>query len=150
MPSASIYRLLYISTASHEMSDAELNEILEPARAFNAANNISGMLLYVERQFVQYLEGNPFVVRSLYRRIEQDPRHTGVMRLLWSEVPRRVFADWSMGFKHVDQSAAQPIEGAIDLCRRSLREAIPPEAPGEIVTFMESFYRTGQGLRDFG
>lgn len=149
-PSEPVYRLMYMSTAVRDMRDAELEEILKAARDFNQTQDISGMLLYSERQFVQYLEGTEFAVESLYKKIARDPRHTGVIRLFSGPYPRRIFPDWCMGFQHYDKAGEIPIKGAIDLCLTSVREAIPPDAPEEIIVFMENFYLNSKRLREHG
>ncbi len=141
---------MYMSTAPHDMSDAELEKILATARAFNPTKGITGLLLYVERQFLQYLEGDEAAVEALYKSIEKDRRHSGVMRLFSGDYERRVFEDWSMGFQRVAPSAQKTIEGAIDLCRQSVRDSMPANAPNEITMFMESFYRNSVGLRAHG
>lgn len=150
LTSSPVYRLMYMSSAHHDMSDAELEKILATARAFNPTQGITGLLLYVERQFLQYLEGDERAVEALYKSIEKDPRHSGVMRLFSGDYDRRIFGDWSMGFERIAPVSTKQIEGAIDLCQQSVRESVPPEAPNEIAMFMESFYRNSMGLRGHG
>lgn len=144
-----IYHLMYISTAKHEMDDEELESILSVARARNSESGISGLLLYVERHFLQYLEGEQEAVEKLYRNIEKDDRHSGTMRLFAGLRDRRVFAGWSMGFHRLDKKEEPALSGAIDLCENSVRDALPKEAPEEIAIFMESFYRSSMGLRGY-
>ena len=55
-----------------------------------------------------------------------------------------------MGFEHHDKAGEAPIAGAIDLCRQSVREAMPEGAPEEIVLFMENLYRDSKGLGALG
>ncbi|NIA70760.1 BLUF domain-containing protein [Pelagibius litoralis] len=144
-----VYRLMYLSAAKHEMGAEELETILSTARNANAAKGITGMLLYVERQFLQYLEGEQEAVETLYRNIEKDPRHSGVIRLFAGPCARRVFADWSMGYHHCNAKEQEAAIGIIDLCRRSVRDVLPAETPEEIVAFMESFYRNSHSRRRF-
>lgn len=131
-----------MSTAHPNTGAGDIEAILTAARAFNPSRNITGMLLYVEGQFLQYLEGEEAAVEALYDKIEKDRRHSGVMRLFASDCPRRGFEDWSMGFRSIDRDALKSVEGVIDLCRQSVREAVPSGAPEEITLFMESFYRS--------
>lgn len=145
-----VYRLMYMSIAGHDMSDAELEQVLVEARDFNKAENIGGMLLYSERRFVQYLEGDDFAVESLYRRIEKDPRHHDVTRLFSGFYPRRIFGCWYMGFQHLEGGENRRVQGAIDLCTTAVRDAIPPDAPEEIIVFMQNFYLNSGSLLDHG
>lgn len=137
-----------MSTVCDKTSDADIQDILATAQRFNASVGITGMLLCVERQFLQYLEGDEQAVESLYERIAKDPRHSGVMRLFCGRYPRRVFEGWSMGFQQAGKEKPKALQGAIDLCRQSVGELVPSEAPAEITTFMQSFYRNSMGLRD--
>lgn len=134
-----------MSTAKREMTAADIEDLLLVARDKNAVNGITGMLLYVERQFLQYLEGEQQAVESLYRSILGDVRHSGVILLLSGPSPRRVFADWLMGYHRLNNNEQKNIAGAIDLCQTSLGKAIPSKAPEEIAGFMESFYRNSLG-----
>lgn len=139
---------MYISTSKQDMSGQELEAILSVARENNTGLGISGLLLYVERHFLQYLEGEQSVVEELYRHIEKDDRHSGLMRLFAGLYDRRIFTDWSMGFHRLDKDEQAQLSGAIDLCKNSVRDTLPEEAPEEIAIFMESFYRNSLGLRD--
>lgn len=49
--------LVYVSTASHHLSDAEISHLLGRARARNAHELVTGVLLYSHGNFMQYLEG---------------------------------------------------------------------------------------------
>ncbi len=140
---------MYMSTSKREMGQQELDSILAVARDRNPKLGVSGLLLYVERHFLQYLEGEQEAVENLYRHIEKDDRHSGVMRLFAGLYDRRIFADWSMGFHRLDQDEKAALSGAIDLSQNSVRDTLPPEAPEEITIFMESFYRSSLGLRDY-
>ncbi|WP_422367770.1 BLUF domain-containing protein [Pelagibius sp.] len=139
---------MYISTSKQAMGEQELEAILSVAREKNIDLGVSGLLLYVDRHFLQYLEGEQGVVEDLYRHIEKDERHSGVMRLFAGLYDRRIFTDWSMGFHRLSEDEQAELSGAIDLCKNSVRDTLPEEAPEEIVIFMESFYRTSKGLRD--
>ena len=52
-----MYQLVYVSTASRAMSDADLNEILDVSRRKNRERDVTGVLLYLDRGFLQVLEG---------------------------------------------------------------------------------------------
>lgn len=144
-----VYRLLYLSAAKREMKTEDLHAILSTARDRNADAGITGLLLYVERQFLQYLEGEQKAVEALFERIEADPRHSGVMRLLSGTCGQRVFSDWSMGYQPLEADERDCVCGLIDLCKHSMRDRLPTDAPEEIVTLIESFYKNSLGLRDY-
>ena len=94
-----LHLLRYQSTAQLSLTDKDLQALLTKARAFNKLNQISGMLLYRAGQFVQVLEGEEDVLRSLYNKIACDPRHTNVLKLADEPLHQRGFAGWSMAYR---------------------------------------------------
>ncbi|HEX5803864.1 MAG TPA: BLUF domain-containing protein [Azospira sp.] len=94
--------IVYVSAATHPMSDAELEALLHKAREHNACHGISGLLLYGDGNFMQLLEGPPDEVAALYGRIQRDPRHHMVTTVLEEPDLPREFADWSMAYRRVD------------------------------------------------
>jgi len=93
-----IIKLVYCSRASELPSPMQLDELLGTARSFNAAHNVSGILLYKDGSFFQYLEGEREVVEALFERIKRDKRHYAVRLLLSNPINERVFNNWQMGF----------------------------------------------------
>lgn len=91
-------RLIYFSSATRDLPDAELVELLATSRRNNAALGITGALLHHDRQFVQVLEGPDAEVRSLFDRISQDPRHAAIGMVDSARVTQRIFADFTMGW----------------------------------------------------
>lgn len=98
-----IVQLVYASTATRPLSDAELVELLDQARANNTAQDITGMLLYHDGSFIQAMEGPPSAVLDLYAKITRDPRHHDERLIYTLEQDHRSFGDWSMGFHHLDR-----------------------------------------------
>jgi hypothetical protein len=93
-----LYELIYVSLATREMSRADLTELLDQSRRKNARLNITGLLVYHQKEFMQLLEGNKDDIFSLYDTICQDERNTQ-NHLLWDgPIQQRSFADWSMAF----------------------------------------------------
>ena len=95
--------LVYVSSISRRFVVADLQEILHRSRENNARADITGLLLYRDGQFIQNLEGPEDAVDRLYRKIRSDPRHHRVRTVLRSPLDVRLFADWSMGFRNVDE-----------------------------------------------
>ncbi len=96
-----MFSLLYVSSATHLFSDAELVELLDQSREKNARLGITGMLLYKDGNFMQALEGPEGAVLELYSTIQDDARHHHVLELLRRQVEEREFASWSMGFQNL-------------------------------------------------
>ena len=91
--------LVYVSSAVELFSDAALNELLEKSRTNNSARGVTGLLLYKEGNFMQFLEGPKEQVLEVMNKVKADPRHRGVIVLLQEEHEGREFEEWSMGFK---------------------------------------------------
>jgi len=100
-----LYELIYTSGATRELTGVELARLLLAARRANAAQDVSGILLYDAGSFLQVLEGERAIVEALYDRIKRDPRHARVRTLLERTIEKRQFRDWSMGFVDVSQIA---------------------------------------------
>lgn len=105
-------RMIYASRATHDFSAEELVALLSTARERNAADGLSGMLLYASQSFLQLLEGGHDAVASTFARISADPRHTHLRVLADREADAPLFPDWSMGFDHVDdEELADELDG---------------------------------------
>ena len=103
--------LIYGSTATHRMTETELIQILETARRNNVKENITGMLLYDDGNFLQVLEGEEKPVTSSFNKISQDTRHNSVMVYVKKSIESRQFDDWAMGFVDVKRMGADKIPG---------------------------------------
>lgn len=111
----SVYQLIYCSRAKAPMTDAALLELLDVCRVFNEANHISGILLYGYHHFIQLLEGDKEVVRSLYfNRISKDPRHYKCKILHEEEKTERRFRHWAMAFKRLNAQEQMYFAGYVD------------------------------------
>ena len=96
-----ISRLLYTSSARLEPGpqtiDKQLCRLAGEAALLNEEAGITGVLVYVEEQFIQVLEGAEADVVSLYEIIVTDPRHTEVEKVSRRIVGERGFGEWRMG-----------------------------------------------------
>lgn len=102
-----IFYTVYSSAASHALSDEELNALLTASRRNNRRDNVTGLLLYVEGNFFQVLEGSEAKVQALYERIRLDPRHSQVVHLVSGYHPMRQFAGWTMAFRRAARSEVE-------------------------------------------
>ncbi len=106
-----LYFLIYVSIANGDLTEQDLLELLEVSRENNTRDDITGMLLYKDRRFMQLLEGPENAVCATYNRITRDLRHRDVTLLLEGETQQRDFVDWSMGFQALDDDAARATPG---------------------------------------
>lgn len=112
--SAPLFSLVYTSTAAETFSDEDLSDLLRTSRERNHGEQITGMLLYRNGRFVQFLEGEEASVRALYARIAADPRHTMVRLLVDGHPAQRTFEEWSMGYEPLRRPTGPPPEGFRD------------------------------------
>jgi hypothetical protein len=109
-----MFFLVYVSSAVRLLVEKELLDLLEKSRKNNQAFGITGMLLYKEGNFMQFLEGPREKVMALMEKIRKDPRHRGVITLLQQEHMEREFPEWSMGFKKVESDSLPQLPGYSD------------------------------------
>jgi hypothetical protein len=94
--------LIYVSSSKKQLSDQELLDILKKSRENNLAHDITGLLLYKGGNFMQALEGADDAVMTLYKKIEQDPRHKDVSIISSEQIQARQFPAWEMAFQNLD------------------------------------------------
>ncbi len=107
----SLIHLVYVSTETRKLSEADLRDILEISRRNNAQQNVTGMLLFRQGIFLQVLEGDANTVKALYEHIEQDDRHKNVTIISLEAIKVRTFSQWAMGFNLFDGTNGADIPG---------------------------------------
>lgn len=112
-----MHYIIYVSQAKRPMDAAALESLLSLSREWNASQGLTGMLIYRYSSdgdngyFIQMLEGGERDVRSLYERIRRDKRHHTVLTLGEGEIEARMFNEWAMGFKNVDDALFAGLPG---------------------------------------
>ena len=86
---------VYVSTAE-QLGQDDIAAILESCQRNNAAHQVTGLLLYNGRNFLQLLEGERNDLEWVMRRIEHDSRHHGISRLYDEPTSARACPDWLM------------------------------------------------------
>lgn len=102
---------IYISFAAIRLSQHELLDLLKKARLRNQAQGLTGMLLYRDGTYLQYLEGQRADINSLMKRLREDPRHKAIGVLREGTVPERLFPDWSMAYKNLAGLRSSQVPG---------------------------------------
>ena len=93
-----MYRIIYMSSSVKLLEENEIDSLLKYSRKSNINNDITGVLLYIEGDFLQVIEGEEDVIISLFEKIKMDSRHKGIICVFNEKVKERQFSDWSMGF----------------------------------------------------
>lgn len=102
-----LLQLVYTSHSPESFPSPEsIAAILGVSRRNNEQAGISGLLIYSNASFLQFLEGPAAAVEAVFSRIQRDPRHRGLITVLRHMVDRRSFPDWSMAYRDLDIAEA--------------------------------------------
>lgn len=94
--------LCYCSARKPDTDKKQIEAILKSAERHNPGDGITGVLLYSEDHFIQYIEGKPEALQALYAKIKADPRHEEVMLTSIGPIKDRIFPTWAMAGKSVE------------------------------------------------
>ncbi len=94
--SGPLSRVVYRSRANGAPSPSDLAHLTEAAQARNQREAVTGVMLYDDRRFFQWLEGPKDGVDRIMGSIRNDRRHTDIEVLSMQPAATRTFADWSM------------------------------------------------------
>lgn len=138
--------LSYVSEQSHSINQYAIDQLLKKSRKNNETGDITGILIYFEGVFTQFLEGPEQEVNTLYKKITNDKRHHNLRELFSGNSTERFYGDWSMAYKTVDIAEAQEIIGYRPFDKSKFFEPVRgnKEHPG--VLLLESFV---EGLHFF-
>jgi len=133
-----MFRFIYTSTLTVPMNETLLDDIVTVAVRNNKRIDITGILLFVEGQFMQVLEGPKEHIEITTEKILGDSRHTGVRILFQGGAGGRAFPDWHM-------KAALPTAKQISTVREigtanAIFDTMPAPYPPEIDFFIRGFF----------
>jgi len=133
-----MFRFIYTSTLTVPMNKSLLDDIITVAVRNNREIGITGILLFVEGQFMQVLEGPKQHIELTTEKILSDARHTGVQILFQGGAGGRSFPDWHM-------KAALPTAKQISAVREigtaeAIFDTMPAPYPPEIDFFIRGFF----------
>jgi hypothetical protein len=132
------YQIIYSSKAATPMQTDDLQELLDSARASNAAKGITGALIYAEGIFLQILEGDKVLLQELMAKIRRDLRHESVFVVRESEVAKAIFGSWKMAYVSATPKQVAKWAGV----------AAANEATESLIEISEEENRTAQFAQD--
>jgi hypothetical protein len=112
--------ILYMSRATHPLTDQNLQDLLAQCRHDNALNGITGILFYSHGNIAQLFEGEEAIADALFARIAQDGRHTHVTKHVDKPIADRSFTAWSMAFHPLEPASFDALQGFV------LPHQVPP------------------------
>lgn len=130
-------RLIYISRLARPLDNAELQRLVGSAQIHNRRRDITGLLAFTGRHFVQVLEGDDAALDRLLTSLMADPRHTAV-KVLWRQ---------SIATRQYDRWAMHLVSG-LDLADevQTLAEAEPVDAAAALALTARLFHRPELGM----
>ncbi|MEY2892984.1 MAG: hypothetical protein RJA98_2892 [Pseudomonadota bacterium] len=119
-----LHAIVYVSTARQLLAAADVERLLEGARRRNASVGVTGVLLYNDGSFMQYLEGPCEGVRTVYDRIQRDVSHGCLIELMRDTPPQRLFEHCPMAYRDsptgaMPGAAANALDAALMMPSRS-------------------------------
>lgn len=96
-----LIQLVYRSRS--QIVGAEYEKLMATCLRNNPKRDITGVLISHSGWFLQVLEGSAANVNSLFKVIEEDPRHSDFLLLRFNAIATRDFSDWSMASIEVDE-----------------------------------------------
>jgi hypothetical protein len=130
---------VYTSTATRDLTDDDLAELLRQCVRNNERSGLTGMLLHRDGRFMQVLEGPDDAVRDVFAVIAADDRHAEVRLLLDESITERAFPAWKMAFRTVDDETVRSLHGYDDFLDRPAEAAARPDAPSRARWLLEWF-----------
>lgn len=116
--------LTYVSRASLDLTERDLQDILEAARRRNALEGITGLLIFNGVRFLQVIEGAETAIDGLVTDLRRDWRHTSFEVQDERYVLARSFPDWSMHLVQVSTTFQE--------AKLAVTSALPAEVSPEI------------------
>jgi hypothetical protein len=93
--------LAYVSVRKNNCNEEEIEKILASCKKNNPPLDITGVLLYSENKFIQYVEGESSSLMTLYDKIKKDERHEKAVMISYNAIPSRIFPSWHMGSRKI-------------------------------------------------
>jgi len=112
-----LYRMVFSFVVYHSCSKVNDDLLEQLERRFQMANakkGLSGLLLFGNGLFFQYIEGAEKDVSELLSKIKTDPRHNKIKVLLEGTVEERRFPNWSMAFKRLESNTVRNVLSTLD------------------------------------
>jgi hypothetical protein len=126
LPTPEIASVIYSSRATSPLAQMEMHKLLRQARARNHAESITGLVIYDNGSFFQWLEGPASGLERVMHSINNDKRHTDIKILGVNVATTRVFGDWDLKLAthgaimdSMDPAAACVTPGLIDMLGQS-------------------------------
>ena len=92
------WAICYVSTASPDMEEKDIDNILSYTENWNMDHNITGILLCSEGNFFQVIEGESAIIQELFANIAKDSRHRNLIKIFNKEIKNTTFTGYEAPF----------------------------------------------------
>ena len=82
-----------------EYSSDELCSMSQKFSQFNRKHNITGLMIYHNKNVMQYIEGDDVIVKDMYKRISEDNRHNNIIKLIEEKSFKKRVEEWNICFE---------------------------------------------------
>lgn len=134
--------IVYYSSSARLFKEEDLLAIFQQSHDYNKKFNITGVLLYINGSILQVIEGEKEPLEALFNRIEYDPRHKHVIRVLNRPIAQRLFGAWAMGYDVLSHSQLTAIKELVNL--DGGKETVGEERDRIILKMIKIFYETNR------
>ncbi len=122
------YAISYVSTAKKDISDKEIEELLNISEEYNNREDITGILLFSEGNFFQVIEGEEKKVKSLYENIQKDKRHHNLIKIFEKPIHKASYDGYKSDFisenAHYDTSRLNNYHNYLQVLDRQTQKAV--------------------------
>jgi hypothetical protein len=127
--------ICYISDSLEYDSLDKLKALYTKAKLNNFKYNITGILVYKNKNFLQVLEGEDAIVDRTYNKIENDNRHQNIFKVINTSIETRIFEDYNFGFTVVDdEHNLSKLHEYLDWLRKAENKLA-----NKVITMVENF-----------
>lgn len=95
--------------ATRNLSEKDLENILLAARQRNEKHQVTGVLLYSDGRFMQYLEGASSDLHEILAHVKSAKQHGDLEFGVMTPIDRRAYKSWSMAFVAPQIYQAEPV-----------------------------------------
>lgn len=97
-----LHEILYFSQLAPDQPTEVVGQIVARARARNAREGITGLLVFDGMRFCQHFEGPRGTVLKLVERLEADPRHVHMRVAYEGELLQRRYRAFDLGLAQIE------------------------------------------------
>lgn len=138
MSDANLDSIVYVSSAVRLLNHEEIEHLLRRARERNKEYGVTGILLYIGGNFMQYIEGPQDNLDVIYKIIQEDEQHSGLILVSREAIESRQFGDWAMAYQTRDVEGYVGSPGERKLIEMILE--LPSDNPSAAQIVLQSFW----------